>query len=106
MGIYYCRSTVAVCNAGLVSGSGRRVTERAFLVKFSRVQFITLRRQESFRAARMRSCLCLILFRVSFYFAARELRQFVSLFFLYRVYFYKSIMHLITYTAYLTLNYC
>ena len=33
VGIYYCRSTVAVYNAGLVSG--RRVTERAFLVIFT-----------------------------------------------------------------------
>ena len=33
MGIYYCRSTVAVYNAGLVSG--RRVTKRAFLVIFT-----------------------------------------------------------------------
>ena len=35
----------------------------------------------------MRSCSCLILLRVSFYFAAREFRQFESLFFPYRVYF-------------------
>ena len=33
MGIYYCCSTVAVYNAGLVSG--RPVIERAFLVNFT-----------------------------------------------------------------------
>ena len=43
----------------------------------------------------MRSCSCLILFRVSFYFAAREFRQFESLFFPYRVYFYKVIIYLL-----------
>ena len=55
----------------------------------------------------MRSCSCLILFRVSFYFAAREFRQFESLFFPYRVYFYfyKVIIYLLTYITYLTLNY-
>ena len=51
------------------------------------------------------SCSCLILFRVSFYFAAREFRQFESLFFPYRVYFYKVIIYLLTYITYLTLNY-
>ena len=53
----------------------------------------------------MRSCSCLILFRVSFYLAAREFRQFESLFFPYRVYFYKVIIYLLTYITYLTLNY-
>ena len=53
----------------------------------------------------MRSRSCLILFRVSFYFAAREFRQFESLFFPYRVYFYKVIIYLLTYITYLTLNY-